>query len=404
MRSVTSAGNEPIRVLFCCTGVGIFNRGIETFFREAFEGLKSAEGIEARLIKGADDNSEFGIRNPEFSERVAWCLPRTGSLAPLIGKLTGRSAYAVEQWSSFPAVVREIRRFRPHVVFTSEANLMFLLRRFRRWIGVPFCVLYSNGGPVHPPFNRHDVVHQVAPFYLEEALQTGEPAGKHFLVPYGIHVPPPPVIDQAAKRALHQKLGLPLDRPIVLSVGWIARQHKRMDYVIEEVARMAEPRPYLHLLGAMDEASSEILELGNRVLGPENFSAGSVPYQQVTDYYRAADCFVLGSLKEGFGRVYLEALMHGLPTIGHRHPVIEWVLGDAGIVADLSQPGALATALAEQLALPASLRKAQMHQRWESVRSRFDWVMLRDSYAAMFRACAAQVTPRVSAATFSPLH
>ena len=27
------------RVLFCCSGVGILNRGIETFFREAVDGF-----------------------------------------------------------------------------------------------------------------------------------------------------------------------------------------------------------------------------------------------------------------------------------------------------------------------------------------------------------------------------
>lgn len=378
-------GNKSVKVLFSCSSVGITNRGIESFFREAFDGLKHSARLEALLIKGGGKSFQ--------DEKVVWCLAKTSRLAAFIGRVVGRSSYVVEQWSSFPGVVLAIRKFRPHVVFTSDANLMFLLRRFRRQIGVPFRVLYSNGGPVHPPFNRHDCVHQVAPFYLHEALEAGEPPEKHFLVPYGIHVPSAPVYDVAAKRALRQQLGLPLDRPIVLSVGWIARQHKRMDYVIEEVARMAEPRPYLQMLGAMDEASPEIIDLANRLLGPDHFSARSVPYQQVADYYRAADCFVLGSLKEGFGRVYLEALMHGLPTIGHRHPVIEWVLGGAGIVADLSQPGGLATVLAEQLAIPADLQKAQSHQRWESVRSRFDWEVLRDSYAAMFRACATQVMP-----------
>lgn len=416
MKSVIS---EPVRVLFSCTGVGIFNRGIESFFREAFDGLKDTPGLEARLIKGAQDRSTCNLQPStcNSAERVVWCLKRTGRLAPLIGKLTGRSAYAVEQWSSFPGVVRQIRQFRPHVIFTSEANLIFLLRRFRRQIGVPFRILFSNGGPVHPPFTRYDFVHQVAPFYLEEALQAGEPSERHFMVPYGIHVPGAPVSDPAQKRALRQKLGLPLDRPIVLSVGWIARQHKRMHYVIEEVARATASlhrsgemplapsggeggvtpgegevsnRPFLQLLGAMDEASPEIVELGSRLLGPENFSARSVPYAQVADYYRAADCFVLASLKEGFGRVYLEALMHGLPTIGHRHPVIEYVLGDVGITADLSQSGNLTALLTEQFRNPA-LRTpgyAFAHARWSSVRSRFSWPSLAAEYLAMFQAAA----------------
>ena len=406
-------------MLFSCTGVGIFNRGIESFFREAFDGLKATPGLEARLIKGAM-GSETRHSSPatgHSDEYVVWCLARTGRVAPFIGRLTGRSAYAVEQWSSFPAVVGEIRRWQPHVIFYSEANLGFLLHRWRSQIGVPFGLLYSNGGPCRPPFHRYDFVHQVAPLYLAEALAAGEPTAKHFMVPYGIHVPAgAPVSDPAAKRTLRQKLGLPPDRPIVLSVGWIARPHKRMDYVIEEVARMPEPRPFLQLLGAIDDASPEIIELGNRLLGPANFSARSVPYEQVADYYRTADCFVLASLKEGFGRVYLEALIHGLPTIGHRHPVIEYVLGDAGIVADLSQPGNLAPILAQVLSDCSSGRESApfasgsaqdgLHilrlperaalfpaSRRESVRARFSWPVLAPKYLEMFQAAATRPIP-----------
>jgi glycosyltransferase involved in cell wall biosynthesis len=386
-------GLEQIKVLFSCSGVGILNRGIESFFREAFGGLKSTPGLETRLVKGAQDKSEI-------QEPVVWCLPRTGRAAPLIGKLTGRSAYAVEQWSSFPGVVRQIRKFRPHVIFYSDANLGFLLYRFRRQIGVPFKLLFSNGGPCRPPFDRCDFVQQVAPHYHAEAIAAGERTEKHFMVPYGIHVPEQlPEVDSKAKANLRRQLGLPADRPIILSVGWIARAHKRMDYMIEEVAQLPQPRPFLQLLGAMDAASPEIVELGNRLLGPGNFSARSVPYEQVAQYYQAADCFVLASLKEGFGRVYLEALMHGLPTIGHRHPVIEYVLGKDGIAADLSQPGVLADLLQRELKAALngsegqnSLSETARH-RWASVRDRFSWPVLASQYASMFRKVAQFALP-----------
>jgi glycosyltransferase involved in cell wall biosynthesis len=386
--AMSKTGMETTRVLFTCTGVGIFNRGIETFFREAFDGLQGIENCETRLLKGRGINSE--------KERSAWCLPRTGVMAPLIGRGTGRSAYAVEQWTSLFSVVQEIRRFRPHLVFTSEANLMFLLRRFRRQIGVPFRVLFSNGGPCHPPFDRHDFVHQVAPFYREEALAAGEPERKHLLVPYGIRVPTTRFPDADERKALRQRLGLPVDRPIVLSVGWIARQHKRMDYVINEVAALPGPRPFLQLLGAMDEGSAELVALGREGLGPSNFAAASVAPEAVTDYYRAADVFVLGSLAEGFGRVYLESLAHGLPTIGHRHPVIEYVLRDVGIVGDLVREGGLSSLLAQQLArLPAATAEMAGARR-ESVRTRFGWEALRPAYREMFVTAATAPMPWVA--------
>ena len=45
--------DAPLRVLFSCTGVGIMNRGIESFFREAFDNLHTLDGVEAWLLKGA---------------------------------------------------------------------------------------------------------------------------------------------------------------------------------------------------------------------------------------------------------------------------------------------------------------------------------------------------------------
>jgi 1,2-diacylglycerol 3-alpha-glucosyltransferase len=374
-----------LRVLFSCTGVGIFNRGIESFFRDSFDGLKNAmPGIEVRLLKGAGE--------ADAREKRVWCLPRTSAPARLLGCLIRRNAYVAEQLSSFPFVAREIRRWKPDVVFYSDSNLGFQLYRWRRQIGMPFKLLFSNGGPCHPPFVRTDFVHQVAPFYLDEALRAGEPPEKHFFVPYGINVPGAPVSDPAGKRGIRKKLGLPLDRPIVLSVGWISREHKRMDYVIREMAKLPEPRPFLQLLGAMDERSQEIVELGRQLLGAENFGAASVPYEKVAEYYRAADCFVLASLKEGFGRVYLEALVHGLPVIAHRHPVMEYVVGDAGTLGDLSQPGNLAGLLAAELKSPNN--ETLMRRRWESVRDRFSWPVLAPAYQAMFAAVATQPLPK----------
>ena len=153
---------QNVKVLFCCTGVGIYNRGIESFFREAFDGLKSIPGLECWLIKGA------GARTDR--EFPVWCLPRTGRPAHWLGRFFRRSSYAAEQWSSFFPVVWQIRRLRPNVIFYSDANLGFQLFFRRNWIGTPYQLLFSNGGPVRPPFDRTDFVHQVAPLYHKEAL------------------------------------------------------------------------------------------------------------------------------------------------------------------------------------------------------------------------------------------
>src|SRR5690348_6989215 len=144
-----------VRVLFCCTGVELFNRGIESFFREAFDGLKELPTVDAWLIKGAGLRSEREI--------PVWCLARTGRPARWLGRLFHRNSYVLEQWTSFFPVVRWVRRLRPNLIFYSDANLGFQLFFRRRHIGVPYQLLFSNGGPVRPPFDRTDFVHQVTP-------------------------------------------------------------------------------------------------------------------------------------------------------------------------------------------------------------------------------------------------
>jgi 1,2-diacylglycerol 3-alpha-glucosyltransferase len=374
------SADKPLNVWFVCTGVGIFNRGIESFFRDAFDGLHPLlpeHGIHAQLFKGG------GVDVPPDEHRIR-CVSRTGVIAKVIGKLINRTPYVAEQLSFLPGLIRQIRRNRPDVIYYSDGNMAMRLWQFRDRIGVPFKLIYSNGAPLHPPFVMTDHVQQVVPMYYDEAIAAGESPGMHSLVPYGFNVPPgEPFADVETKMNARRELGLPLDRPIVISVGWIAKELKRMDYTINEIAAMPQPRPYLVMLGAMDEQSPPIIQLANQKLGPENFTARSVPLKLVSRYYQAADVFVLASLQEGFGRVYIEAFIHGLPVLAHDGPVTRYVLDDQGVLADLNQPGGMSAALVEMLKISNDPQAAA--RRRESVRRRFSWEVLAPAYAAMFK-------------------
>jgi 1,2-diacylglycerol 3-alpha-glucosyltransferase len=382
---------RPLRIFFSCSGVGIIDRGIEIFFREAFDGLRGTEDLDINLYKGAGEEKS--------DEHVLWNVPRTDWMARFLGAAIRRNSYVAEQLSTFPSMVRAIRRHRPEIIFYSDSNLGFQLFRWRKQIGVPFRLLFSNGGPCHPPFDRTDYVHQVAPFHIKEALDAGEAADRHRMVPYGINIPDgPPDRGENIQRQLRRKLGLPEDRPIILSVGWISMKQKRMDYVVREIARlvsevrnresgvMDQAVPYLVMLGAMDEESASIIALAREKLGQENFTAHSVPHDELADHYRAADLFVLASLQEGFGRVFLEALVHGLPVIAHDHPVMRFVLGSEGTFGDLSKPGGLAALIREKLGREDSEPDAM--RRREMVRARFSWPVLAPQYRELFLDCA----------------
>jgi glycosyltransferase involved in cell wall biosynthesis len=158
-----------------------------------------------------------------------------------------------------------------------------------------------------------------------------------------------------------------------------------MDYVVREVADLPEPRPYLLLLGQQEAESPEIIKLGKSLLGEKNFQVRTVNQHEVADYYKVANAFVLASLNEGFGRVFLEAMSHGLPCLTHDYEISRYILGEDGYLADLSVRGSLANLLLRVLAENGSEAKRRLrHQR---VYERFSWENLRSSYVDMLWRC-----------------
>jgi glycosyltransferase involved in cell wall biosynthesis len=163
-----------------------------------------------------------------------------------------------------------------------------------------------------------------------------------------------------------------------------------MDYTIDEVAALPEPRPLLVLLGNIDEASPPVLRRGQERLGAENFVARSVNYEEVPPYYQAADVFALASLREGFGRVYLEALIAGLPCVAHDNEVTRYVTAGQAVLCDLASDGAMTEPLYRLLKGPAQPDEAA--RRREAVRQCFSWEVLCPKYIEMFYRCAASTT------------
>lgn len=378
--------SEPVKVFFVCTGVGIVNRGVESLFREAFDGLHDLEGFDITLYKGRGVESE--------KERLLWCLAKTGGVAKFLGRCVRREPYVIEQLSSLYPLIRQIKKHRPRLIFNSDPALMRRLHYRRKSIGVDFRIVYPNGLPIEQPADYIDHTQQVAPFYVDRAMELGGDPSRMTLLPLGITAPDGPVAyDPEERKRLRRELGLPEDRPIVLSVGWISKNLKRMDYTVDEIAALPSPRPFLMMLGSIDATSRPIIEQARQKLGEGNFAARSVPYEQVPPYYKCADMFVLSSLKEGFGRVYIEALMYGLPSLANDHPVHRYVLGSEGTFADLSKPGGFAPAVPQVLS--QKLDSESMARRWRYVRDKYSWKSLRTAYAEMFRkALAAPPLPQ----------
>ncbi len=179
---------------------------------------------------------------------------------------------------------------------------------------------------------------------------------------------------------------MPLERKVVVCVGALNRSHKRTDYVIREIAQMESPKPFLVLLGQFESDTQTILAEANLTLGLNGFRAATVSPHEVTEYYRAADVFTLGSTKEGFGRVFVEAMTQGLICVVHDGPVQRYVVGNQGMFVDMHQPRALASALRKILNSPDTV--GQKKNRSQEAIDRFGWDQLADRYVEMIQRCA----------------
>jgi 1,2-diacylglycerol 3-alpha-glucosyltransferase len=361
---------RPVRVYFPCTGLGRQLRGFETFTLECASALRDDPRVALTVFSGAPVS---GVET-----RVLWNLPRSSRLAAFVGRCLGRDAYFVEQLTFFLSLLPSLVFGRPELVYFADLNLGNLCWHWRRLTRQRFTLLYYNGGATTRPFTRTDFVQQVTPAGLESALERGEPADRQAVLPHGMHVPAtlPARITGMARRAL----GLPADRPVVLSVGMIDMTTKRMDYLIREVAALPAPRPFLCLLGAEGAESSAVRALARELLG-NDVLVRAVPHDAIGDYYRAADVFALASEREAFGLAYVEALMHGLPIVAFDTAVTRHVLGVFAILRDLSVDGEGARAIASALAAPLADRERLA--RHASARARFDWDALREPYVEL---------------------
>lgn len=373
---------KEIRVLLGSTGIPHVRGGLESGYLDIYHGLKP-------YLQNCQLFLYTGDYSKEAESYPVWNVPRSSKLAPILGRLIRRpNPYVVEQLSSVLPVLRLIHKLKINVFMSSEVNLGMMLYRLRTCFGWNFRLLHSNVGPGNPPFVRTDHVHQITPFHLQLALGYGEPAEFHSLVPYGLTPLPIDFTNrQADQRAIRSKLNLPLDRPVAISVGWISKFHKRIDYIIQEFASLGENAPFLVLLGRVDPQSAELIELAARMLRGDNYIIRSVSPSEVFDYYRAADFFVHAALTEAFGRVFLEASMSGLPGIVHDFPVMRYVLEEGGTFVDMTRKGALAGAVHVQMKRPFDAILATRLR--DHVQRRFSWEHLAPEYEAMFKRVAA---------------
>jgi glycosyltransferase involved in cell wall biosynthesis len=135
------------------------------------------------------------------------------------------------------------------------------------------------------------------------------------------------------KQAARKKLGLPLEKKIILHVGAETRR-KNIPTLLKATAELLRGGENVLLVRIGEQVSSTsqvVVELG---LGGHVKYRENVTELELATYYQAADVLVLPSYDEGFGFPILESLACGTPVVCSRVGPLPEIGGEAAFYFD----------------------------------------------------------------------
>ncbi|MCS4155845.1 glycosyltransferase involved in cell wall biosynthesis [Salinibacter ruber] len=142
-----------------------------------------------------------------------------------------------------------------------------------------------------------------------------------------------------------------------LRVLWLGRVNLRkgIQYLVEAAGEMEDDLLQFDVVGPL-KITEEVVDQA-----PSNMTFhGRVPRDEVSDYYRNADVFVLPTLSDGFAITQLEAMAHGLPVVTTPNCGRVVTDGEDGWIIPPRDSDVLAETLAD-----CARHRAQLHQMAE---------------------------------------
>jgi glycosyltransferase involved in cell wall biosynthesis len=339
----------------------------------------------------AERLAEALTRLPDLDLRLLYHGPRDTALPPTLAGLPARhvrlgskpwrTTLAIANWLHLPLdrmvgpcdvfhatdhVLPSLRR--TATVFTVH-DLAFLvhpethLRSNRAYLGalMPRYVATATMVIADSESTRRDVL-----------ARYGVAADRVRVVPLGVEPTFAPVAPAQAQARMATRYGL--TAPYLLFVGTL-EPRKNLHGLIAAYRVLLQRRrdlPLLVIAGAEGWRYDEVYRLVQReALSSRVRFLGRVADTDLPALYSAAAAFAYPSLYEGFGLPPLEALACGSPVVCSDRSSLPEVVGDAALLGDPTDVGALAGAI-ERLLDDAPLRHA-LRQRGLARAARFTW-------------------------------
>jgi glycosyltransferase involved in cell wall biosynthesis len=247
-------------------------------------------------------------------------------------------------------------RHRPRLIVCGHVNFSPAALALHRLLGIPYVVLaYGiDVGPTLSHLKRQalrdaQAIWAISQWTRGRVVLSGVQEERVKVLPVTVsesafEIGPP-------SEALRQRHAIGSEERVVLTVARLdaGERYKGCDQVLRSLRAVRQavgPLRYLVVGGGDDlprlRALAEALQIQELVT-----FCGFVPDDQLPDYYRNAHAFVMPSVAEGFGIVFLEAMASGTPVVGgNKDGTVDALAGgELGLLVDPESSEAIAGGL-----------------------------------------------------------
>jgi glycosyltransferase involved in cell wall biosynthesis len=324
------------KVAILCAGLDDVMRGYETHCRTLFTALNDEHDKDANYVlfkrSGSSKPNEHVLRTPSRDSKLVYFLAR----------YRGDRLYWEYLFFALKFILTcRMKNLRFNTISCIEPMAAKTIRIFRNLLPGKPTLVYTHGVWMSPHeyINNADIIHEVSIENYQAMMQYVKEHQLKKEVRLLPHFLKDDLRSQLSKEAAKQRFQIPFQR-VILSVGDVNRVHKRMHYLIEEVAKLDDSWSLVICGGTNNSEAEQVLQLAHAKLG-NRFMHFYLTREEMLHMYAAADVFVLCSTTEGFGLVNIEAMRAGLPLILHRTDLFKWILQNDAWCIDMNAEDAL---------------------------------------------------------------
>ncbi|QJD80463.1 glycosyltransferase family 4 protein [Spirosoma rhododendri] len=165
--------------------------------------------------------------------------------------------------------------------------------------------------------------------------------------------------------------------------GWAKHKNLEIALLAFKQVQQRHPDAVLWAYGTAFEPGKQADDFCRKHAIPNVRLFGLTPHQTMLQGIAQSNLVLHTSVEESFGMVPAEAMACGIPVVAGQLSAVPWVVGEGGLLVDVTDPTAIAAAVDRLLTDPALAQSLGQKAR-ASIASRFDLKKVTDQYLALY--------------------